>query len=182
MKNIILAITTALLVTSCEYGTKAEQKPCPVPEAVPATECEHNISISPVTPCPKPIPCVQEVCPEPIPNDCEICPEPEPVLPVGYMAGSIVWGEEWKEHSPYSSANYIAVKAEATDGSWVRHSITDDNGEFTIEVIANSDFILSASNGNTWSVYEKTILGAMEGETLRGDPCLDAGPDMVDCS
>ena len=179
MKTLYALCIVMLMLTSCKNDCK---------------KCDHNSTSTTIISendtnnshaCPVTRICPPAtICPEVIPCECEVCPviEITPPIPVGHMVGRIIWGEEWKEHDPYSSANYIAVKVVGEDESWERSTITDDDGHFDIELIADSNFRLFASNGNSWAEYNKTILGVVEGGILERDPCLDAGPDMVDCS
>ena len=158
------------------YPTKTQE--CPISEPCPTcVDCPTPEPCPIPNPClcPEPEPCVTEECPIPMPCVCAPCPVQEPcptceVGPTTFVIGNIVWGVDWKEHPVGDPTRFIAVRT--AGNGWVHTTITDEYGYFKVPVEPDSDFRLSASNGNVWCEYNKTISGYAEG-TTEINPDLD---------
>lgn len=157
-------------------GNPVECPDCPAP--IVCKDCPEP-TVCPD--CPPPVICPEPVvCPEPIIcTPCDICPE-IPEKPTTFLTGRIIWGPDWKDHTPEGPASAIVVKA--TGDGWEHTTFTDSNGTFRVPLESEKTFKLSASNGDVWCPYEKTFVGVKKGTTVGEYVCADVDNNMVDCN
>ncbi len=72
-----------------------------------------------------------------------------------YYAGRIIWGEGYCDHNNTTAFRHGVVMAYGTN--WSHSAVTDENGDFKVEVKANSEFTIKASDGSQWHTYEGTL-------------------------
>ena len=79
-----------------------------------------------------------------------------------YYQNRIIWGEGYTDHNGKAPVHNTEVVAFG-DG-WEYSTTTDDDGNFKVEVKADSPFRLKASDGNSWSISDE-LSGVPEGTT-----------------
>ncbi len=80
-----------------------------------------------------------------------------------YYESRIIWGEGYCDHADTTAFKHGVVIAYGE--GWEYTALTDDLGNFKVEVKPNSTFTIKASDGSYWNTYDGTLEAIATGTT-----------------